>query len=94
VIHFDSPLDSAVLPSRLAAAFSRTHGRPRVIRDTKPMFCSRASSSRRPTSTAMRSARSRAAPFAASGFGSVIAATTRRIPAAMMASVQGGVRPV
>ena len=77
VIHCDSPDASAVRPSRLAAAFIRTQGRPRVIRDTKPMLSSRASSARRPTSTAMPAARNRAAPSAASGLGSAIAATTR-----------------
>ena len=32
VIHWLLPLCSAVLPSRLAAIFMRTHGRPRMTR--------------------------------------------------------------
>jgi hypothetical protein len=45
-------------------------------------------------STVTPAARNRAAPLAAAGFGSFIAMTTRAMPAATIASTQGGVRPV
>jgi len=94
VIHWLSPSASAVLPSRLAATFIRIHERPRVTREMKPALSSRAASSSSPISTSMPAARRRSAPWRAAGSGSAIAATTRAMPAAMMASVQGGVRPV
>ncbi len=40
VIHWLWPLCRAVMPSRLAALFMRTHGRPRRMREKKPMFSS------------------------------------------------------
>ena len=95
VIHWLTPLLSAVLPSRLAAALRRNHGRPRVIRETKPIFSSRASFSSKPLAVSMPAARNMASPLpATSGLGSVIAATTRETPAAIKASAHGGVRPV
>ncbi len=94
VIHWLRPLWSAVWPSRLAAAFIRTHGRPRSMRLKNPMFISRASAAIRPLSATMPAARSLAMPCpATSGFGSSIAATTRASPASTSASAQGGVRP-
>ena len=72
----------------------RTHGRPRVIRDTKPMLSSRAASA---SSAAVDrdagGAQAREPAPATSGFGSSIAATTRPTPAAISASAHGGVRP-
>ena len=95
VIHWLPPFASAVRPSRLAAIFMRTHGRPRVMRERKPALSSRASRSSRPTSTCdAGGAQAAGAPPAASGFGSGIAATTRATPAATSASTHGGVRPV
>jgi len=41
VIHWLTPLDSAVVPSSEAAIFMRTQGRPRVMRLRKPMLRSR-----------------------------------------------------
>ena len=38
VIHWLSPVGRPVRPSSVAATFMRTHGRPRVMRETKPMF--------------------------------------------------------
>jgi hypothetical protein len=94
VIHWLAPFSSAVTPSKVEAVFRRTHGRPRVMRDTKPTLSSRASASSTPQSVAMPAADSRASPCpATSGFGSRIAATTRATPAAISASAQGGVRP-
>jgi hypothetical protein len=55
----------------------------------------RASSSINPRTTGMPALRRARNPFpATSGFGSCIAATTRLTPAAMIALVQGPVRPV
>ena len=94
VIHFDSPLASAVRPSRLMPSLIRSQGRPRSIREKKPRLSSRASASISPDSTAMPASRNFAspAPFTASK-GSRVAATTRVTPAATNASAQGGVRP-
>ena len=58
VIHCDLPLASAVRPSSVAAIFMRTQGRPRVMRETKPMLSSLASSSSRPCSKRMPAAAS------------------------------------
>ena len=63
------------------------------MRETKPMFSSRASSSSKPCSKPMPAASSAAPPPAACGFGSRIAATTRFTLAFFSASTQGGVRP-
>ena len=94
VIHWLTLFFSAVLPSRLAAIFTSIHGRPRVMRETKPMFSSRASVSRIPASAAMPASRSFRSPLPATwGFGSCIAATTRATFAAIKASAHGGVRP-
>ncbi len=41
VIHWLVPSASAVRPSSDAATFMRTHGRPRCMREKKPMFSSR-----------------------------------------------------
>ena len=82
------------MPSRLAAVFMRTHGLPRCMREKKPIFISYASSASTPVVTAMPAASSLASPCpATSGFGSVMAATTRPSPARTSASEQGGVRP-
>ena len=96
MIHWLAPFSSAVRPSSDMAAFIRTHGRPRVMREKKPIFSSWASSASGPDSTAtsIPAAASRAMPCpATSGFGSSIAATTRARPASTSASAQGGVRP-
>ena len=60
VIHWLWPLASAVLPSRLAAIFMRTQGRPRLMRATKPMFSACASFCISPDSTSIPAARRRA----------------------------------
>ena len=96
VIHWLAPLSSAVRPSSEAAIFMRTQGRPRCMREKKPMFSSRAARAMSPSarSTLMPAARSRAMPWpATSGFGSTQATTTRAMPASISASQHGGVRP-
>ena len=94
VIHCETPLLRAVLPSMLAATLSRSQGRPRVMRETKPILSSFASVASSPVAICMPAAASLAMPCpATSGFGSAIAATTRATPASISASAQGGVRP-
>ena len=74
VIHRLSPPGSAVLPSRLAASLTVTQGRPRVMREMKPAFSSRASCSSTPPSAGMPAAAIRPAPPPSTrGFGSRIA---------------------
>ena len=95
VIHWLSPAGSAVLPSRLAAIFMRTQGRPRVIRRIKPGFNSRASASSKPSFTAMPAARNCWIPWPeTNGLGSLIAILTLATLAAIKASTQGAVLPV
>jgi diaminohydroxyphosphoribosylaminopyrimidine deaminase/5-amino-6-(5-phosphoribosylamino)uracil reductase len=94
VIHLLVPFASAVRPSRLAPSLSVTHGRPRVMRLTKPRFSSAASSAMSPTVVGMPAASRRPRPPpSTAGFGSRMATTTRDTFAAMSASTQGGVRP-
>lgn len=94
VIHWLSPDGSAVRPSSDAAVFIRTHGRPRVIRDTKPMFSSPASCASSPQRTSMPASRSIPRPRPDTcGFGSSIAATTFATRASISAFAHGGVRP-
>ena len=95
VIQRLSPVPVAMRPSSEAAIFSVTIGRPAVMRVRKPRLSATASAARQPTSTATPAARSAAtpAPFTR-GSGSSAATTTRATPAAISASVQGGVRPV
>ena len=56
VIHWLVPSASAVRPSSETAAFRRSQGRPRSMRETKPMLSSRDSSPPPPHSTAMPAA--------------------------------------
>jgi hypothetical protein len=94
VIHLLVPSASAVRPSRLAPSLSVTHGRPVTMRLTKPRLISAASPASRPCAVLMPAASSRARPEPSTrGFGSRIATTTRRTPAAISASAHGGVRP-
>ena len=84
----------AKAPSRLIAHLAITHGRPRSTKVRKGAVRRVASCSRRPTST-VSPARSSATmpPPATAGNGSRAAITTRLMPAAITASVQGGVLP-
>lgn len=94
VIHWLSPLASAVLPSSEAASLTVTNGRPVVMRRKKPLLSACASSSQTPSVTSIPAACRRAMPCpATSGLGSRQATTTRATPAAISASAQGGVRP-
>ncbi|MNT05795.1 hypothetical protein D3C72_1404330 [compost metagenome] len=94
VIHWLVPSCSAVPPSIDAATLMRTHGSPRVMRETKPIFRSRASFSSRPQRTSTPASRNRCRPRPdTDGLGSSMAATTRATPARTSASAHGGVRP-
>jgi hypothetical protein len=76
------------------AAFTVTNGVRWTIQWLKASFNRVASSASRPVVTWMPARRRIPNPRPAwAGLGSVAAATTRRMPAALMASVQGGVRP-
>ena len=77
-------------PSSVEASFSVTSGRPVVTRWRKPARTSAASSASTPSSTAIPAARSLATPWPFTrGSGSWAAITTRAMPAAIRASVQG-----
>ena len=66
VIHWLTPLASAVVPSSEAATFMRTQGRPVAMRCKKPTFSSRLATANGwvtgSTSTCTPAARSRAKP--------------------------------
>lgn len=94
VIHFDSPFTVAILPSRVIAALTMTHGVLWRIQWFHDSLRRSAECARQPVITSMLAWRSRSIPLPLwRGFGSTVAMTTRLIPAAMIASVQGGVRP-
>ena len=85
---------AAQKPSRVRASLRCRAGRPRVTRVTWPIWSRAASSRNRPVSTATPPCRRRSWPRPATrGSGSSRALTTRAIPEARTASVQGGVRP-
>ena len=87
-------MDFPLRPSPGSAILSRSRGRgkPGAHGVTRPIFGSRGRSPHRVTATPARCKILKPLP-ACFGFGSVAPITTRLIPAAMMASVQGGVRP-
>src|SRR6516162_1727681 len=89
-----SPVATAMRPSSEVASLNVTSGRPSRRRLRKPALTSAASSVQSPTSTSSPAARSRRSPSPATrGSGSSRATTTRRTPAAISASTQGGVCP-
>ena len=82
-------------PSSVAASFSTTHGRPAWRWCRYGRSESSTASAATPTSTSMPAARSASMPLPATlGSGSVTPTATRLMPAAMIASMQGAVRPV
>src|SRR6187399_222919 len=94
VIHWLSPFANAVLPSRLAPVFRRMNGRRCRMRMRKPALRASASASNKPDWTLRPASFRRAAPAPLTrGFGSPMAYTTRRTPAASSTSTHGGVRP-
>ena len=93
VIQRDSPLAVAILPSKVAATFNVTNGRPVVISLRYGSMSRSASSAPTPTLTCSPARRNAANPRPRTwGFGSRIAATTRLMPLAMMSGTHGGVR--
>ena len=94
VIQRESPRRVAMRPSRLAASFSETRGRPVSIQLRKPRCWKRQASSRTPTRSSTPARRSRAMPLPRTfGFGSRSPIHTRAMPASWTAAAQGGVRP-
>src|SRR5207249_9586966 len=81
-------------PSIEVASFSATNGRSVCcLVKRKGAFCAAAASASKPIWTSIPARFRTSAPPRASGSGSRTAATTRRTPAARMASVHGGVLP-
>ena len=81
-------------PSSVMATFISTSGRRCWLQRAKPSFSRRASLSQTPRLVPIPAARSASIPWpATAGLGSMVAATTRPSPAAISASVHGGVRP-
>ena len=93
VSHPGRRVASVRAPSSERASLRRTKGRSLASALKKAAFSSRAADSSTPRRTSTPSPRSRSAPPRATGLGSGTAATTRRIPAARIASVHGGVFP-
>src|SRR5256886_1387209 len=92
--HCELPPASAMRPSIEVASLRATNGRSvcrRVAR--KGAFCAAASSAIRPTSVSIPARLRISMPPRASRSGSRTAATTRRTPAARIASTHGGVLP-
>ena len=78
------------MPSSVMAAFSVTRGVRCRMYLAKGSFSIFASSSKMPDATEIPALRKRSKPFpATSGLGSCMQATTRRTPAAIIASAQG-----
>ncbi len=94
VIHRLVPSAAADRPSRVVATFQVTRGRPLTKADVQARLRDSASTARRPPTTSTPTARSRSAPPPARGLGSAWAKTTRVMPAARRAAVQGPVSPV
>ena len=87
----------ATLPSSVIADLNRTHGRPvrACLRNGWLSSRARAASSPSATSTSIPSSRRIPSPRPeAFSVGSSEATTTRRMPAATIASVHGGVLPL
>ena len=92
-IHFESPVLVATLPSRLMADLKSTHGRPVRACLRKAWFCWRACAASSPPARSTCTPSSRRMPRPrpeAFSVGSSLATTTRSMPAARIASVQGG----
>src|SRR6266550_3709570 len=93
-IHCERPPASAIRPSMEVASLSATNGRSVCCRVKRNgALTAAASSASRPIRVSMPARFSTSTPPRASASGSRTAATTRRMPAARMASVHGGVLP-
>src|SRR5882762_8225029 len=93
-IHCERPPASAIRPSMEVASLSATNGRSVCCRVKRNGALSEAASSAsRPICVSIPARFSTSTPPRASASGSRTAATTRRMPAARMASVHGGVLP-
>src|SRR5437867_5248234 len=93
-IHCERPPASAIRPSMDVASLSATNGRSVCCRVKRNgALSAAASSASRPICVSIPARFSTSTPPRASASGSRTAATTRRIPAARIASVHGGVLP-
>ena len=94
VIQRESPAASAILASSVRASLTLTHGRRCVTQKKKSSLSRCASCSSNPVQTSAPASASRVMPFPlTSGLGSRTDATTLRMPASMIAVVQGAVLP-
>jgi len=94
VIHFDTPQWSAIPPSNDCAIFKVKYGKPVLTCLKNGANISRASVSQTPHTTSIPASRKILTPAPRCfGFSSSHAITTRPIPAAIIASVHGGVLP-
>ncbi len=96
LIHLESPVRVATLPSRVMADLNSTHGRPTRACLRKAWLSSRALAASSPSAMTISTPSSRRIPSPrpdAFSVGSSDATTTRLMPAARIASVQGGVLP-
>ena len=92
--HLESPVEAAIFPSKVIAHFIVTHGLPDVIYFRKTLFWYFRSASNSPHSTSIPCFRKIETPLPATrGLGSGMPTTTLDIPAAIIASVQGGCLP-
>jgi hypothetical protein len=95
-IHFESPVRVATLPSSVIADLNTTCGRPERACLRNDWLSSRARAASSPSATSTSTPSSRRIPRPrpdAFSVGSSEATTTRVMPAARIASVQGGVCP-
>ena len=95
-IHWESPVRVATFPSSVMADLNRTQGRPVRACLRKAWLTSRAAPARAPSAIVTSTPSSRRIPSPrplAFSVGSSEATTTRLMPAATIASVQGGVSP-
>ena len=84
----------AILPSREAASFKVTNGRPSVMYLFQASFNAEHAGERTPSMTSIPAALKAATPLPETfGLGSDAPTTTFFMPAAIMASVHGGVFP-
>ena len=96
LIHFESPARVATFPSRVMADLKSTQGRPARACLRKAWLSSRARVASSPSAMTTSTPSSRRMPRLrpeAFSVGSSEPTTTRPMPAARIASVQGGVRP-
>ena len=92
--HRESPPAVAMRPSSVAATLRVTKGRPLAMKRNQGALSASHSARSGPATTSTPARRSREVPFPfTSGLGSREPTKTRRTPASVTATLQGGVRP-